>query len=332
MRAAVIGVGRMGRNHVRVGSEETSVELVAIADASATAVRDIGERYDVKAYTSAEEMLRREHPELVVVAVPTSLHVEIGVAALRAGAHVLLEKPIASDARGARRLIAAAASARRQLHIGHIERFNPAVTELARRIHRGEAGRVMSVHSRRLSSAVGIKDAGVILDLASHDLDIMRYLLRTEPRSVWSVSRRHRGGDHEDWAMATLEFDGGTVGMLEVNWLTPKKVRTLTVLGDRGMFALDYVSQELRFHERASVPGQWQGLTDLVTGGAEGAVVQVPIAHIEPLRAEWEAVVKAIRSRTRPVVSGEDGLRTLDLALALLRSANTGRPVALRAS
>lgn len=321
----------MGLNHARVAHDLPDVELVAVADASPEAARGAARRMKVASYTSAREMLRRERPDIVAVAVPTAQHVAVATVALRAGAHVLVEKPIAADVRSARALIRAAATADRLLVVGHVERFNPAVQELARRLRRGQAGRILKIHARRLSPfPERVQDVGVLIDLGTHDLDVMRLLLGTEAERVWATSRRHLHRDHEDLLAATILFPNGVVGLLEVDRVTPTKVRELAVLGDRGLFTVNYLTQELVFYENSLVRGRWEALGNLVAGVGEGAIVRYPIEHIEPLRAEWEAFVRAAQGRRAPVVSGEDALRTLELADAVRRSSASGRAELVR--
>lgn len=329
LRAAVIGVGRMGANHARVASELPDVELTAVADLDGDAAREVARRHGVTAYASPDDLLAHERPEVVVVAVPTEHHVAVAAAALRAGAHVLVEKPIASEPAAARRLLRIAAAEGCRLVVGHVERFNPAVQELARRIRRGEAGRIFEIHTQRFSPPVRVRDAGVLLDLGTHDLDIMRFLTSAEPERVSAVMRRHAHPRHEDLVVATLLFPDGIIGLLEVNWLSPVKVRHLAVLGARGMFTVDYLAQELVFHESVFVAGGWEA-RDLLSGGGEGRIERIPIAHVEPLRAEWEAFVRTARGRAAPVVTGEDALRTIEVAAAIARAAARGTTVTLR--
>lgn len=316
----------MGANHARVVSELTDVDFVGVADLSAESAREVARRYNTAAYASPAELLDRERPEVVVVAVPTERHVSIAAEALQAGAHVLVEKPIAADPRSARHLLRAADHEGRVLCVGHIERFNPAVQELKRRLKQREAGRIIQIHTQRFSPPVRVRDAGVLLDLGTHDLDIMRFLLGNEAECVSSVTRQHDHPNHEDLVIATVQFPDGVVGLLEVNWLTPVKVRSLAVLGTRGLFTVDYIGQELIFHESVFIAGRWEA-RDQVSGGGEGSVIRIPIAHIEPLRAEWEAFLRAAQGKRSAVVTGEDGLRTLELASGVARAARSGRRV-----
>lgn len=331
LRVAVIGVGRMGTNHVRVIRQLDECELVAIAESDAEAAARVARRAGVTAYADHRELLATERVDCVAVAVPTALHRPVAEDCLDAGVHVLLEKPIALDAEDAREIIEAARRSGRQLRIGHVERFNPAVRELRTRLQDGQAGRILQIVARRMSPfQPHIKDHGVGLDLGTHELDVMRFLLGEEPARVFAMARRHIHSEHDDLLVGLIEFEGGAVGVLETNWLTPAKVRDLAVLGQRGMFALAYLSQDLEFYENALVPSRWEGAGDFLVGVGEGRMVRYPIEHVEPLRAEWEAFLAAVEGREADGATGEDALRTVLLADALARSAASGSPIAMR--
>ena len=250
LRAAVIGLGSMGRNHVRVWDEAVDgVELVAIADPDPEALRRASDGRRVRAYADAGAMLAEESLDLVSVAVPTSMHLPATLAALGSGAHVLVEKPIAASREEAEAMMAAATDAGRILSVGHIERFNPAIRELRRRLAAGELGRIFEIRATRLGPfPARIRDVGVVLDLAPHDLDVMRYLIGSDPVRVYGETERRIHTDHEDLFAGLLRFANGAVGVLDINWLTPTKQRTLTVTGERGMFTADYLAQDLISH------------------------------------------------------------------------------------
>jgi len=325
MRAAVIGVGAMGRHHVRVYNEIEGVELAAVADEQAGLAEKEAGRYRVPAYDDYRRMLAEVQPDLVTVAVPTSLHAEVALMALEAGAHVLVEKPIAASLEEGRRMIRRAAELGRVLTVGHIERFNPALLELRRRLQAGELGRVFAVHARRQGTfPARIRDVGVTVDLATHELDAMRCLLESEVVRLYAETQRELHATHEDSVCALLRFANGAVGALEVDWLTPTKIRELSVTGERGMFLVNYVTQDLFFYENAEGSGDW-GTLQLLRGVSEGDMIRLSIPKKEPLRAELEAFVRAAAGEGPVVVSGEDGLAALRLAQALVRSAQEHR-------
>jgi UDP-N-acetylglucosamine 3-dehydrogenase len=327
-RVAVIGAGVMGRNHVRVLRELGDVELVGVADANLDAACQVAEKHGTRGYGSHQEMLERERPEAVTVAVPTNNHHAVVMDVLAAGCHVLVEKPIAATLAEADELVAAAASAGRVLAVGHIERFNPAIIELKRRLDEGQLGRVFQIHARRLGPfPQRIRDVGVVVDLATHDLDVMRYLTGSEIVRVYAETRREVHTTKEDLVSGLVRFADGCVGVLQINWLTPTKIRELAVTGERGMFRADYLTQDLYFHENAALSAEgWTPLT-ILRGVSEGGTVQYAIQKREPLRAELEAFLRAVKGEPAGVVSGQDGREALRMALAMIESADNGQVV-----
>ena len=187
-------------------------------------------------------MFAEEELDLVSIVAPTSLHLPVTLAALRAGANVLVEKPIASTREEATTMIEAAADAGRMLTVGHIERFNPAIRELRRRLDAGELGRIFQISATRLGPfPARIRDVGVVVDLAPHDLDVMRYLVGSEPIRIYAEAERRIHTEHEDLFNGIMKFANGVVGILDINWLTATKRRTLTVTGERGFYVADYL-------------------------------------------------------------------------------------------
>ncbi|MBZ0278163.1 MAG: Gfo/Idh/MocA family oxidoreductase [Anaerolineae bacterium] len=320
LNAAVIGVGSMGRNHVRVYRELEGVELVGVSDNNKETAAKVGSTFAAPHYTDYLKMVEECKPDLVTLAVPTVLHYQIGAELIERGVHVLVEKPIASTTEEAEKLVNLAREKGVVLAVGHIERFNPAVMELRRRLREGMAGRIYQLHASRLSPyPARIRDAGVVIDLASHDIDLMRYLMDEPVTRVFGETLQSINSDREDMFNGLMRFQSGTVGVLNVNWITPTKIRRLTVTGARGMFTCDLLSQELFFYENDTAPSQWDTLS-VLRGVSEGNVLGIRIQRHEPLAAELADFVKAVREGTQPTVTGEDGLATLRIALDFVRS------------
>jgi UDP-N-acetylglucosamine 3-dehydrogenase len=327
-RIALVGLGAMGRNHLRVLSELDEATLVAVCDQDPGAVAAATRKHGVAGYQSWHEMLDREKKlDAIVVAVPTGAHLEVGLAALESGLHLLVEKPIAATLEEGRSLVRAASKARRLLAVGHIERFNPAVRELQQRIAAGELGRVFQVHARREGPfPARIRDVGVVIDLATHDLDVMCHIVGSDVIRVYAETEQRIHTEHEDMLNALLKFESGAVGVLQVNWLTPTKIRELSVLGERGLFHVNYLTQELTHFKNAEVEGVQESSNHLRTV-SEGAVIRFPVAQSEPLRSELQSFLRAVRDGGSVEVDGEAGLRALHLALALIKSASENRTV-----
>jgi predicted dehydrogenase len=318
----------MGRNHVRLLRELGDGKLVGIADADKETACKLADANSTHGYSSYRELLERERPDAVTVAVPTESHHAVVLDALTAGCHVLVEKPIAATLQQADEMVAAARDAGRILAVGHVERFNPAVLELKRRIDERQLGRLYQIDALRLGPfPQRIRDVGVVVDLATHDLDVMRFVTGIEIVRVYAETRRKLHTTNEDMVSGLLRFADDTVGFLEINWLTPSKIRQLTVTGEGGMFRANYLTQDLLFFENAARAGQnWERISHL-RGVSEGAMVKYSIDKREPLRSEVEAFLKAVDGEPAGIVSGEDGREALRLALAMVRSGEEGRVV-----
>ncbi len=324
MKVAVIGVGSMGKNHARVYTELPEVQLVAVSDANSATAAAAAERFGTKGYTDYREMLAKEKPQAVSIAVPTQLHQEVATAALEAGADVLVEKPITATIDEGKQLNELAHHLGRQLMVGHIVRFNPAIQVLKQKLQNGDLGRIFQIACRRIGPfPARIRDVGVVIDLAPHDLDIMRYLTGLDPLRIYAETERRIHTEHEDLLLGLLRFPDGVTGTLEINWLTPTKVREVLVLGEHGLFRVDDLTQDLYFYENAQASGvNWTTL-QAIKGVSEGQMIRFAFQRYEPLKAELQAFVHAIETGTPVPVSGEDGLSSLRLALALVESGKT---------
>lgn len=321
LRAAVIGLGSMGSNHARVYGELDNVQLVGLVDISADRLHDAASRFSVPVYSDHREMIEKEKPDIISVTVPTSDHERVADFCLRAGAHLLVEKPISASVEEARRMIALALECGRHLMIGHIIRFNPAVQELKSRLENGEAGRIFQIFCRRAGPfPARIRDVGVVVDLAPHDVDIMRHLTGLNPTRVYAETEQQVHTEHEDLLFGLLRFPGGLTGALELNWLTPTKIRETLVLGEGGLFRVDDLLQDLYFTANSQANGElWSPLRN-IRGVSEGSMIRYEIKRAEPLKAELQAFVEAVRLDRPMPVSGEDGLEALRLSLALVES------------
>lgn len=321
----------MGRNHLRVYRALDPHCLVAVADSNNEAASRAGQDWGIAHYVDHREMLAQAKPDAVSVVVPTNAHCEVVMDALAAGCHVLVEKPIAGSLDQAERMVTEAARCKRVLTVGHIERFNPAVVELKRRLDAGELGRPYQMHARRLGPfPARIRDVGVVVDLATHDLDIMRWLTHSEPVRIYAETSRQIHTTNEDLMNGIVRFANQTLGVLDVNWLTPIKIRELTVSGERGMFRADYLTQDLYFFEFAAhTDARWDHMSVLRGGVEDGSATRFPLRRREPLALELSAFLAAARGEQPVVVQGADGVAALRLALAMIESARTFAPVSM---
>jgi UDP-N-acetylglucosamine 3-dehydrogenase len=307
IRVGVIGAGAMGQHHVRIYSEMENVELAGISDVSEIRVKELSKQYETKGFTDYNELLA-EGLDAVSIVVPTTLHIPVGLDVIASGANLLVEKPIADTLENAEKLTKAAADAGVKLMVGHIERFNPAVTKLKEIIDSGLLGKIVSISARRVGPYnPRIRDVGVILDIGVHDIDVISYLYGKRVNEVYSIA----GADihsFEDHAVIVLRYDHEFSGIVETNWLTPHKVRKLTVIGVGGVAYLDYIDQTVELHD-----GEW--------------IRKAKVENAEPLKRELEHFINSISNGTKPAISGEDGIHALEVAMAAIKSYHEGKAV-----
>jgi len=309
LTAAVIGIGEMGRNHARIYAEMPDVRLVAVADSDADKLAQITRTWGVSAYDDYAKMLCREKPHLVSVCVPTSVHLRIASTCLLMGCHVLVEKPITSTLEAAQLLIDLAEQHNCILAVGHIERCNPIVSAVKRHIDNGDLGTIYRISTRRVGpSPQRVRDVGVTLDLLTHDLDVARYLLQSEPVTYHAEILQAKHGNYDDAVTAIVRFENDVIGCFEADWLSSAKERTLVITGEEGVITADYLSQTA------------------VIAFAPGEQVEIGVPYEEPLLVELRSFAAAVRGESRPAATGEDGLKALAMATRILEvGAKNGR-------
>jgi len=310
MNVAVIGCGSWGRNHIRVYNDLGNASIIAIADMNTATAKEFGERYSVDWYTEPEKIFERDDVEAVSICTPTVTHADLAMQAIEAGKHVLVEKPMTNTTDEAKELINAAKKRGVHLAVGFVERFNPAVSEAMNIISKGEVGEVILAHTRRVSRRPPrIGDVGVIKDLAIHDIDIVNQLFKTKAKKVFA-SAGSIAHDFEDYANIIVCFDNNRSAFIETNWLTPRKVRTLTITGTEGLITVEYITQQIIVENNERL---YQPFLD----------------YGEPLLRELDSFVNSILNDESPEVRGEDGLRALEISEAAIQSAKSGKPVPL---
>ena len=325
LRAGVIGLGAMGRHHVRVLREIDGVDVVAVAD-------PVGDPYRVAGALDVlpdVEALIAAGIDMAVVAVPTKFHEQVALTLAAAGVHTLVEKPIAVDTDAGARLVAAFDAAGLVGAVGHIERFNPAIQEVRRRIADGQLGEVYQISTRRQGPfPARISDVGVIKDLATHDIDLTAWVAQSSYESVAAQTAFRSGREHEDMVLVTGRLAGGINVNHTVNWLSPMKERVTIVAGERGTLVADTSTADVTFHENGTVQTEWDSMANF-RGVTEGDVIRYAIGKREPLRAEAEAFRDAVLGLENRTVSMAEGLATLRVAEAIERSAVTQETVRL---
>jgi UDP-N-acetylglucosamine 3-dehydrogenase len=325
LRAGLIGLGMMGRHHARVLRAISDVDLVSVADPAGDPHNVAG---GLTVHRDVDAMIA-DGLDYCVVATPTAYHEEIGLTLAAAGVHALIEKPLAKDTLGARKLAEAFEGAGLIGAVGHIERYNPALQNLRSRLAEGELGEIFQIITRRQGPfPARIADVGVVKDLATHDIDLTAWVVGHPYSSVAAHTAYKSGREHEDLVAVTGKLTNGTVTSHLVNWLSPMKERVTIVTGDRGAFVADTLHADLTFHANGSTPTQWDDLAQF-RGVSEGDVIRYAIAKPEPLRTEHEAFRDAILGRTTEIVTMHQGLATVAVAEAVLVSATEGRTVSV---
>lgn len=320
LRAGVIGNGAMGRNHIRVLHGLDGVDLVVVADVRGD---PDGRARGAAVVTSVEQFLTYDL-DMAVVAVPTAHHLELGLQLAAADVHTLMEKPLAADIDEARQLVAAFERRDLVACVGHVERYNPALQALRRRLEAGELGEVIQLATRRQGPfSVRINDVGVIKDLATHDLDLAAWVTGSAFASISARTAYRSGREHEDLVAATGMLEDGTVTNHLVNWLSPLKERVTTVTGERGCYVADTLSADLTLYTNASVPTEWDVISRF-RGVSEGDMIRYAIPKPEPLVVELAAFRDAIGGLSNDVVPMREGLAAVEVAEAAVESAAKG--------
>lgn len=325
LRAGLIGMGAMGRHHARVLREIDGVELTGVLDLQARPTILVDETRFV---ASLGELLDRG-VDYCVVATPTESHRDLCVRLAEMGIPFLVEKPLASSVSAGREIRDAVLGAGIVAGVGHIERFNVAITEMRSRLERGQLGVVHQIATRRQGPFPRrIKDIGVIGDLATHDLDLAAWVTQSKYESVFARTAYKTGRDHEDLVAITGRLSNGVISSHLVNWLSPFKERTTVATGELGAFMADTLSATLTFVENSAGPSSWE-MVGHFTGVGEGNSMRYALDRREPLRVEHEDFRNSVVAGTSPGVPVDEALDVLRVAEAVHASAEEERVVLL---
>jgi UDP-N-acetylglucosamine 3-dehydrogenase len=307
---AVVGCGVWGSNHARVYSEIHNTKLLAVVDADEKRAQEIAKKHHTTGYSDPKPVLENPDIQVVNICTPTITHYDLAMASIKAGKHVLVEKPMTDNTEQAKKLIEAAANEGVKLTVGFVERFNPAVQEAIKRVANGEIGDVVLAHTRRVSRRPQrIGDVGVIKDLAIHDIDIINHLFKDKPDTVFAIAGniKHK---YEDYANINITYQGNRNAIIETNWLTPRRIRTLTITGTQGIINVEYTNQEITIEN-------------------ETQMIQPYLPYVEPLRLELTSFIDAIEKNKEPYVTGFDGLSALTICEFALKSVRNNQNVKL---
>lgn len=323
LRAGLVGLGMMGRNHARVLRSLDGVVLVAAAD-------QFGDTHSAAAGLPVEDSvdaLLRHDLDFCIVAVPTAEHLAVGLQLAEAGVHALVEKPLAAETAGATQLAQAFAGAGLIGAVGHIERFNPSVQQLRARVQDGFLGDLYQIATRRQGPFPNrIADVGVVKDLATHDLDLAAFVTGQDYLSVSARTAHRSGRPHEDLVAVVASLSGGTIANHLVNWLSPMKERCTVATGERGTLVADTLTADLTYFANGIVPTEWDAVATF-RGVSEGDMTRYAFPKPEPLRSELETFRDAVLGKDSGIVTMVEGLRTVAVAEALIASAQTAGTV-----
>ena len=309
----------MGRHHVRILSLLKDIELVGVSDVDLAKGIEIASQYQTHFYEHYEDML----PEVdaVCIAVPTKLHHEVGGRCLKAGVHILIEKPIAADLAEAESLVNLAAETGCILQVGHIERFNPAFRELSKVIQTED---ILALEARRLSPySDRANDVSVVLDLMIHDIDLLLELSASPVVKLTASGSASSTSGNLDYVTANLGFANGVVATLTASKVTHRKIRCLAAHCKNSLIETDFLANEILVHRHQpqnSLVGQQP-----VAYQRDGITEKVYTSNVEPIYAEIEHFVNCIRGGERPSVGGEQALKALRLASLIEQMALDGK-------
>ncbi|WP_134672109.1 Gfo/Idh/MocA family protein [Halorussus marinus] len=314
---AVLGVGSMGRHHARVYSELPDVNLVGVYDVDRDAAREVAADNGTRALP-LDELL--DATDAASIAVPTPYHAELAEACIDNGVDVLVEKPFVDDLDAGRALLDRAEAAGVTVQVGHVERFNPAVRALADIVADLD---VIAVDAHRLGPPPEGRavDESAVLDLMIHDIDVVLAMLDAEVADVSA-----NGAKSNQYASANVRFDDGTLASFTASRVTQQRVRTLAITAEDCRVNVDYIDRSVEIH-RHSLPEYIEDNGD-VRYRHESIVERPTVETGEPLKNELESFVAAARGEREPVVSGEDGLRVLEVARRIDRVAGREAPEA----
>ena len=319
VKVGVIGIGNMGQHHARVLSRLKDVQLVGVSDVNIERGIETASKYQVYYFEEYQKLLK--HVDAVCVAVPTRLHYSVGMACLKAGVHVLIEKPIAASIAEAESLVNAAADFNRILQVGHIERFNPAFKELHNVLKTEE---VLAIEARRMSPySQKANDVSVVLDLMIHDIDLILELANSPVAKLTASGSRGTDSPYLDYVTATLGFANGIVATVTASKVTHRKIRTISAHCRNSLTEADFLNNKIEIHRQTTE----NCMADYgqVMYRQDGLIEKVYTSNTEPLHAELEHFVNCVRGGDKPSVGGEQALKALRLASVIDQMALDGQ-------
>ena len=326
VRVGVLGCGHWGPNHIRVFSSlrRAGARMVVAADTDASRREHVGGLYPwVRVEQEAEAVLDDPDVDAVIVATPVHTHYPFARQALLKGKHVLIEKPFVTEVEQARELIELARRAGRVLMVGHTFEYAAAVNQIRAMLAEGKLGDILYIRSERVNLGLFQKDINVLWDLAPHDVSILLYIMGRLPQHVSAIGSAHVTDGVEDVVILTLEFGPALMANVIVSWLDPRKVRQMTLVGDRKMLVYDDLSpnEKLRVYDRGvDGPKHYDSFGEFQYSYRYGDIVTPMLKESEPLAAECAHFLECIRTGASPRSSGETGLNVVRVLAAAQKS------------
>ena len=317
MKAAVVGTGSWGKHHLRVLNDLGYLDSFVEMNDERRKLYE--KKYSIKGFSNINDLIKDHHVDIVNICTPTITHFDIAKTTLSNGISTLVEKPLTYSSSQGEELVNLAHDNNAALTVGFVERFNPDINDIKNNLQKQTYGDPLLIEFQRENRWAGVtKDIGVILDSSVHDIDGARWLFNEEPNVVFARTGNvlnpkasgFVGTDYEDFATIVLGFKNGKTAIIIANWVTPYKVRRISVTCTDGNLSGDYMSQEIRLDD--------------------GNSVTIPTRkHEEPLVNELTSFINAVKSNSSPVVTGIDGLNTIKIAEAAITSAKRGSPIYL---
>jgi len=308
LNAAVIGVGNMGQHHARIYNDMNDVNLIAICDLNENIGKALALKFHCKYYRNYQDLINQEKIDLATIAVPTHLHYKVASDFINAGINLLVEKPICNNLNDAQKLIDEIKNKNIILMVGHIERFNPAIQKLMELLDKEVIGEIICANVRRIGvSPPPFKNSNIIYDLCVHDIDIFNLIFNKIPSKIISTGRKLVKDNEIDYAEIILKY-GKSNGVIHTNWVTPTKIRTLTITGKKGYIELDYIKQSIDLF----LPYKYIKGIDPIIGSAKK--IEIDVDKKEPLFLELNHFVNCIKSKTKPDVDAEIAYNVLKIA------------------
>lgn len=334
IKVGVVGCGYWGPNLIRNLKQSGDCHLKIICDASEARLKHMRKlHHDVATTTKFSDLLQDTELDAIVVATPVRFHFEMAKAALLAGKHVFVEKPLARTVAEGEELVALAEQNGLILMVGHTFLFSPAVRRMKEVIDSGDIGEIQYISARRLNLGLFQKDINVAWDLAPHDISIILHLLDEQPTSVSCQGSSHVNRHIEDVTMMYLTFKKNRCAFVQNSWLDPKKVRQMTVVGSRRMIVYDDTEplEKLKIYDaRVEVPAHYDTFAEFTYSYHYGDAYVPYIKQDEPLKLECQHFLDCIRGEATPITGGQAGLEVVRILEASSNSLKLqGQAVAL---